>query len=292
MDTQRFRKEDYLTVTEFARLVGISASRLREYDRKGLFSPIMRGDGRENKYRYYAPIQITTVKLIRVLTEIGVSLDTIKTLVDDRSPEKMIKLLTSSKRELEKGVSHLREMHLVIDIFLRLLGEGISVDENEIYVCEMPETPIVMGDPTCFRHDEGYMSEFLSFRAASHKPRLNLSYPIGGFFSSMQIFSCRPSEPTRFFSLDPDGLDAKEKGLYLIGYTRGSYGVVNDLPQRLESYAKENDIIFDGPVYNTYLFDEVSVANSNQYLLQVAASIKDVQRSLSPYIHRRLKVRP
>ncbi|MDR1539105.1 MAG: MerR family DNA-binding transcriptional regulator [Clostridiales bacterium] len=46
-----------MSITEFAKLVGISPSRLRNYDRKGLFSPAARVEGRENRYRWNLPVR-------------------------------------------------------------------------------------------------------------------------------------------------------------------------------------------------------------------------------------------
>ena len=74
------------------------------------------------------------------------------------------------------------------------------------------------------------------------------------------------------------GADKKAAGLYLVGYTRGYYGETNDLPARMRDFAKKNGLIFNGPVYNIYLFDEMSVADPKQYLLQVSASVKETRR--------------
>jgi len=79
MDNNIFGK-DFLSIKEFSKFVGITVDSLRHYDRKGVFKPAEYGTGIKNKYRYYAPTQITTVKMIRVLTEIGVPLQTIKEL--------------------------------------------------------------------------------------------------------------------------------------------------------------------------------------------------------------------
>jgi ABC-type antimicrobial peptide transport system ATPase subunit len=66
------KPDDYLSIGEFARIVGIAPHSLRKYDKKGLFSPAVRRRKLENDYRYYAPMQITTIKMIRVLSKIGV----------------------------------------------------------------------------------------------------------------------------------------------------------------------------------------------------------------------------
>jgi hypothetical protein len=97
----------------------------------------------------------------------------------------------------------------------------------------------------------------------------------------MEAFLHEPSRPARFFSFDPKGHDQKAEGLYLIGYTRGYYGQTNDLPERMNTYAKKNGLIFSGAVYNIYLFDEISISDPEQYLLQVSAPVTETKRLLS-----------
>ena len=41
----------------------------------------------------------------------------------------------------------------------------------------------------------------------------------------------------------------KVAGLYLTGYTRGYYGHVNDLPERMSAFAEKHDLVFTRPVY-------------------------------------------
>jgi DNA-binding transcriptional MerR regulator len=285
-------KAGLLIVTEFAKLVGIPASKLRYYDRKGIFQPVARGDGREKQYRYYSHTQITTIKMIRVLTEMGISLNTIKELTRDRTPEKLMKLLSKNKRVVAYEIGYLQNVFSIMDTFHELLTEGINADESDIYICEMPEAPIILGDATNFACNEGFMEEFLEFCDAAHKPKLNLSYPIGGYFNDMKAFIAQPSSPTRFFSLDPNGYERKEKGLYLVGFTRGYYGRTNNLPQRMAAHASANSLVFDGPVYNIYLFDELSTMESENYLLQAAASVKETHHTFSQHPHRHFQNAP
>jgi DNA-binding transcriptional MerR regulator len=270
--------KDYLSIKEFADLVGMTAAAIRHYGKKEIFQPAKHGIDLENKYRYYAPTQITTIKMIRVLTEIGVPLDTIKALADDRSPEKLIKLLSRQKGIVADELSYLQDVYSIICTFLDLMIEGISAIESEIYVTEYSERKILLGNKNDFCMTVGFYREFMRFCNTPHDPPLNLSYPVGGFFESMDVFLNNPSQPTRFFSLDPRGKQTREAGLYLIGYTRGYYGQTNDLPKRMSAFARKNGLVFNGPVYNLYLFDEMSIADTEQYLLQASASVKETRR--------------
>jgi DNA-binding transcriptional MerR regulator len=283
------KPDDYLSIGEFARIVGITPHSLRAYDNTGIFSPAMRGNGFENDYRYYAPMQITTVKMIRVLTKLGVPHKTIREIEAERTPEKLIRLLRKQKEELAGEIRFLKEAHLVIAMFLDFMTEGLLADESEIFVREVPETRIILGETNEYEDGREFYGAFAHFCATRHTPELNLSYPIGGYFDSMEGFLNAPSRPARFFSHDPIGEEAIATGLYLTGYTRGYYGQTNGLPQRMAKYAKRNGLAFIGPVYNTYLLDELSIAKPDQYLLQVSASISEARRDSASHIRRQAR---
>ena len=285
MNNNKFSK-DFLTIKDFAGFVGMTTSALRYYDKKGIFQPAKRGIEFENKYRFYSPTQITTVKMIRVLTEIGVPLKEIKELTNNRTPEKLIKLLSRNKDKITDEIRFLQEVLSVIVTFIDLLNEGMSVTETEITVSEMPEKRLILGDENDFTGSTEFYGEFIRFCTAPYEPRLNMSYSVGGYWASMAAFIDEPSRPMRFFSIDPKGNERRTEGLYLNGYTRGYYGQTNELPKRMTAFAKKNGLIFTGAVYNTYLFDEISIANPEQYLLQVSASVSETRRISSRRPHQ------
>jgi len=278
--------KDYLGIKEFSEFSGISVSTLRKYDSMGILCPSLRGTGNQNKYRYYAPTQVTMAKMIRVLAEMDVPLDTIKELLKDRTPEKILKLLRKNKDTAANGIRFYREVHSVIDTFIGLLHDGISATETEITLTEMPASQILLGSENNYAGTVGFMREYIRFCNDPHEPKLNTSFPVGGYWHSMESFLCEPSLPDRFFSLDPKGREQKPAGLYIVGYTRGYYGETNDLPERIVKYAESNGLDFSGPVFNQYLLDEISVADPGQYLLQVSVSVTETGRSPSYRPHR------
>jgi len=193
--------------------------------------------------------------------------------------------------KVESGADELRflkEVHSVVGTFLELLIEGMSCMEAEIHVYEQPEKRIILGGINDFGGTTNFYREFMRFCSATHEPKLNLSYPVGGYFECMGIFLDEPSQPSRFFSIDPYGKERKAAGLYLVGYTRGYYGQTNDLPKRMLEFAKKNGLVFNGPVYQIYLFDEMSIADTNQYLLQVSAEVRETRRVPSRRPSRRV----
>jgi DNA-binding transcriptional MerR regulator len=279
--------KSYLTIKEFSKLVGITPASLRHYDKTDIFEPAKRGQEFHNNYRYYSPMQLKSINVIRVLTEIGVSIEEIKELAHNRSPDKLLKLFHKNRDRLSDELRYLQEAHSIIETYTELLHEAIDVNELEISVSEVAERYIILGGKNDYSGSDNFVKEFARFCSDIHEPKLNPSYPIGGYFDSMTEFLAEPSLPTRFFSLDPKGNEEKKAGLYLIGYTRGHYWQANDLPKRMAEYAEKNGLSFSGPVYGIYLTDEVSETNSEDYLLQVSASVVETLNtpSHSPHHH-------
>jgi len=273
---------DFLTVKEFSKFAGMPVSTLHYYDEKGVFCPAKHGVKFKNKYRLYLPMQITTIKMIRVLKNVGVSLKEIVKLNADRSPEKLIKLFTSYKARVTDNIRFFQEVLSVIETFLEQLGEGMGVTESDISVSKMKKKRIILGGLNDFSGSTEFYGEFMRFCDGEHEPRLNLSFPVGGYWSDMSEFLNEPSRPMRFFSLDPKGHEKRDAGLYLNGYARGYYGDTGDLAERMAAYAQEHGLTFSGPVYNIYLFDEVSISNPKDYLLQVSAAVTETRCDSSP----------
>lgn len=271
-------EKDYLSIKEFAEFVGMSVSTLRYYDNKGVFDPAKRGVKFENNYRLYSPRQITTAKMIHILTEIGVSLKTIKELKNTRTPEKIIKLLSKHKEQISNEIHFLQEVYAIMSTFHDLLDESMSVTETEMSVREMTDRRIILGDINDFTGDIDFVQEYRRFWNEHHKPKLNMSFPIGGYFENMTALLKEPLHPTRYFSIDPKGHEHKPAGLYLVGYTRGCYGTTNDLPEQMAVYAKKNGLVFTGPAYRIYLTDEMSVIEPDQYLIQISVPVNETRR--------------
>jgi len=264
---------EYFTINQFAKFTGITAESLRHYDNEGIFKPAAYGEGAKEKHRLYSPLQITTVKFVRVMTQIGVPLKEIKELAVDRTLEKMIKVLSKYRGNIEGGIRSLSEAHSVVDTLMELMYEAVGAAETELIISEMPEKRIVLGEVTELMDETDFMKDFQQFCHPELNPLVNTSFPIGGYFEDMEAFVKAPSKPTRFFTIDPKGKDVKTAGLHLVGYTRGYYGKTNGLQERMAAFAKENRLFFNGGVYNIYLSDEVSEVDPERYLLQASVPV-------------------
>ncbi|MDR2157412.1 MAG: MerR family transcriptional regulator [Clostridiales Family XIII bacterium] len=259
-----------LSISKFSQLTGICRSTLIYYDEIGLFAPASRGT---NNYRYYSHQQIITVNLINVMRDLDVPVKVIRELVRKRTPQSISVLLAEQERELKKKIHWLRDTQNIILTLHTLLESGMAADESRISVCETDKLRIILGPENDFGDGSSFYNGFLIFCAQAKAQGVNLNYPIGGYFDDINVFLGEPSRPTRFFFINPEGSEQKPAGRYLTGYTRGYYGQTNDLPERMKAYARRHKLVMEGPVYNIYLFDEISISDPNRYLLQVTVRV-------------------
>ena len=263
--------KDFLSISEFSEWTGIPRSALIYYDKVGLFRPAYRG---ENNYRYYTYLQTITVNLINTLKSIGVPLETIGSLMRNRTPEDLLDLLSNKERDIAQEIEHLQEAKKVISVFNNHIRKGLTADAGCISITYLDSEAFTLGPVNDYTGDDTFYNAFQRYCSDLEEKGGNLHYPMGGWWSCMSDFLENPVRPSRFFSVDPDGKKNKEAGKYLIGYNRGFYGEIGNLPQQMVEYACKHNLEFTGPMFNIFLLDEISVPNHDNYLMQASIKLK------------------
>jgi DNA-binding transcriptional MerR regulator len=253
---------------KFAELTKFNQSTLKYYDEIGLLFPAARD---ANGWRYYAPEQLVAASFIRVMINWGIPLKEIISRYRNNNPVDAVDALQRSQRELDEEIEHLRERFAMLHTYTKLIASGITSNEAAITIDDMPRLGLIMGAENEFTTKSENYKPFHKF--LTETPHLNPAFPIGSYYTNFSEYRKHPSEPSNFFAVDPKGLSERPAGSYLVGYSRGFYGQMNGLPERLSEYAEENHLNITGPVYIIYLHDEVSTADSSQYLLQASVRI-------------------
>jgi len=259
-----------LSIKDFADFTGLPESTLRYYDKIGLLSPERRG---ENRYRYYTPVQAFSVEYLKVLIKVGVPLSAIKNIYKKRMPEDVLALLTKQEQKLDAQLHELQKAFSILHTYRNTIQAGILADEDDISVHALDEKLITLGEVTDFSNTDSFYGPFMDFYMQARESNIDLHYPIGGYYASIDDFLKAPGQPTRFFSLDPRGNSKRSAGQYLVAHNKGYYGEFGDLPQKLVAYAKTNRLTFRGPLFVVYLLDEISVADHKNYLAQIVVSV-------------------
>jgi len=266
-----------LTIKEFSDLTGVNQSTLRYYDEIGLLPPESRGA--ENNYRYYTPLQMQTVNFINVLVNLGVPLSKINEMVSERTPENVVELLGRQEILLDRRLYEIRTSYSIIHTFRKNIENGLHGRAGEIRVESLDELNYILGPVNDFEGGRNFYDTFKSFCKAANEYRINLDYPVGGYFYDMESFMANPDKPDKYFSLDSVGNCTRHAGDYLVGYRRGYHGSNGffgenaDMPMRLQGYANENRLRLRGPVYAVYLLNEISNKAPEEYLSRISISV-------------------
>jgi len=261
-----------LSISEFSKLTDIPRSKLIYYDEIGLFPAVERGD---NNYRYYSLNQIIIAGFINDMASFGVSLKELLALQDERTPEIMLGVLEKTSKEHQVKIAQLRETLSIMGVMIKMLKLGIKAKDADMEILDYEPHNIILGNENLHQEAGTFYPAWLTFMNSAKKAGINIKYPVGGYFDSFERFVTNPNMPSRFFFANPHGKQHRGGGKWLAGYVRGFYGQSADLAQRMLAYVEENKLEITGPVYNSFLLDEISCVDHDDYLLR--ASVKIVE---------------
>jgi len=265
-----------LSIKEFSEFTGVPQSTLRYYDEIGLLPAAFRG---ENNYRYYTPFQVIKLNYINVLTDIGVTLSSIKDIDEHRTPEIVIDLLRRQEEKLDNRLNELRSAYTIIHTYLRNIQTGAEVEDGLIRIEELEEFHYVLGGKNEFKtSNDTFYEEFIRFCQSADKLRINLRYPVGGYHEDHSSFFKIPNQPTRYFSADPLGNCVRPAGKYLVAYNRGYYGNFGDIPKKMTDYAAEHELVLKGPLYVVFILDEISMPDPGEFMSRIVVGTSPKKR--------------
>jgi len=260
-----------LSIQEFSKLSGIESSTLRYWDELGLFCPIERNP--ETNYRYYSTTQLITLNFVTVLSELEIPLKTIGKLRKERNPEELLELLEKQEIKMDMEMQNLRQRYSIIHARRELINMGSKIKGNPLSIVHMEEKPMILWPRNEYIEGDTFVDPLANLVSHTSDHHINLSFPVGGYHDNIESFAKAPDRPDHFLSMDPIGTYMRKAGDYLVGYTRGYYGEVDDLPEKMMEYAEENSLNLTGPVYTIYLWEEICTSDHSMYLGQYSVSV-------------------
>jgi DNA-binding transcriptional MerR regulator len=134
-------------IGEFSQIARVSGRLLRYYDSIGLLRPD-RIDP-VTGYRYYSAGQLARLNRILALKDLGLSLEQVARLLDDKiSPDEIRGMLTLKKAELERTLSEEAARLRHIDSRLRQIEEQGSLANYDVLVKSAPAQPYLAARAT------------------------------------------------------------------------------------------------------------------------------------------------
>ena len=128
-------------IGEFSKLSNISVRSLRHYESLGLLSP-METD-RFTGYRYYSADQLDTANKIRMLREVGFSLDSIKRFLSAGSLDGARQYYELRQMEVEEELQSLRAKRDMLKFLLDDITENENMDCYNVVEKDVPEKTVL-----------------------------------------------------------------------------------------------------------------------------------------------------
>jgi DNA-binding transcriptional MerR regulator len=269
---------NFLSISDFAKLSRLTRAALLHYDRIGLLSPLSRGD---NQYRYYSIGQISTVNVIRTLQKLGMSLNEIKYLKEQRTPENTREMLIIQTKNIDAQIDSWINARNILVMLKNIIDEALSVKEESIVIQTMPVKAIIQGELNDYSNgktDYHALAEF--YDDISNKyPDADLNYPVWAIFSEERMRNRDWKWPDRYYFNNPKGFDKKPSALYAIGYMRTGYGNHDALYDKMVKYIDENGYEICGNTYEEYLLNEFCISDESNYLVQVMITVRKIRKN-------------
>jgi effector-binding domain-containing protein len=149
----------------------------------------------------------------------------------------------------------------------------MRVDESSISVMPLEERAMILWPRNEYKEGDSFLEPLSAHIADTAERHINLSFPVAGRHDNMESFMRASGRPDNFISIDPIGTYMRKAGNYLVGFARGNYGDIGDLPERMAAYALENSIALTGPVYTMYLHEEICTVDPAQYLAKCSVAV-------------------
>ncbi len=122
--------ENYISISQMAKLHGITRQTLIHYDSIGLFTPITVN---ENGYRFYSKYQIPYLREICFLKNMGIELHDILNHFQNRSPAKEIQLLQKQKKIIMEQIAELNKKNVYLNQRIDIYSEAENCAKMHMY---------------------------------------------------------------------------------------------------------------------------------------------------------------
>ena len=269
--------DDYLSITELAKLRKVSSETLRYYDRINLLKPEYIDP--ETRYRYYSVRQSEKLGVIRELRELGMSVEEVKDYFKDCNLRKSIRIFSEYYSKLQADIERKLFLCHTIARKLSFLGELTSLKEIE-HPCMryFPERHIItFGEPAGGPKEHVYALTKLEWYLNEIAPIL--ATDCVGVYAGEELLEKNENYIHAIPMLFVDKDAVKVKSEYMRSVPAGDYLCVAYHGGRLEKYdpcfekAKEylvdNHLKIKGYIYQIYKIDVTLTGDRSETLLEV-----------------------
>ncbi len=267
-------KKEYLTISQFSALSGISRKNLIYYDKINLFSPKMVS---EKGYRMYEEKQLDTISVIWILRELGKSIKEIKIYLQERTPEKMLSLFQEEQEQIDKKIRTLKQYKDMLEKRIELTKQADLITIGKITFIQQEKKSILISE----KINQNYNEALVNFYSIIEQQDIAQGYPIGAIVGRNELINGQFTNLNYFYinkvtTNNKNFLSIKPKGIYAVMYDHCDYNKTEKLYRKMLDELANRGYEIDGDAYEEYIIDEVAEKNPDQYLVKVMIKVKKI----------------
>ncbi len=271
--------KNYFTISNFAKLMGISRQTLIYYDRIGLFKPVKTLD---SGYRLYSRNQINVISLISMLSEMGVPLKEIKPIVDNISPDTALEILKKQLKDAKEKLFRLQMLENMLSMRIGQIAGGDEILKNgapPFAVTKIEDDiPLYIGEEINCPWNEIPDDFIIDFYAKCEELNFPLIFTSGHMRKKENLIMGKSEIISNlcFCLKDSAGANAViPKGTYVCGYALGDYDYdnTNTVYQEMLAFIKEKGMKIAGNAYGEYLLDELAESDPDKFVLKIMIQV-------------------
>ncbi len=275
---KNIKKNALFSTGEFAKLCGVKKHTLFHYDEIGLLKPSFVDD---RGFRYYSPRLLRRFNMIQILQTPGLSLEEIKSYLDDYDPAQMMDLFQSQAEQLQEQIRIRQQQIAQIENTISAVKTALKTPEYQLFL-ERQEAVTLAAIPM-----EADASEAARTKAIGALYKLcrsdqnRLDFIRGGIVLHDHLkagcyekdFLCTKTDPTQ---LPEDAtLFQKPAGLYAIMHCMGGYINVTKAYSIMAEALSQRHIAITGNAYEFELLGFLASENPQDYVMRIEIQIED-----------------
>lgn len=246
-------------IGEIAKAVGITRKTILNYEAKGLIFPDKKEGTTGN--RYYTIDTFTKVRTVRILQNLGLTLEEIRKYYDGVSDLKpMIARLEKMRDELDLTIEKLKERSNGQDNVIK----EITIEEQTVY-CRTYNSVSIADKTNLLRNTalEAMRKYGTDTTKLMYFTEININAP-------EDVYYCVAVPPES----EGEGIKKFPKLKAISFFHHGAYEKISEARKTLVSYAEENNIKLTGIFRNLYLEGPPQHKDKSNFITQIIAIIE------------------
>ncbi|ALS77229.1 MerR family transcriptional regulator [Planococcus kocurii] len=268
--------EKYLTTGDFSKLCKVNKQTIIYYDQIGLLTPAYRN---QKGYRFYSFRQLEVFNVIYLLKELGMSLEEIKSYMEQKSPELFHSLMIEQKEKVRTKKRMLDHLEMMMDVKINLLEEAEEIDFHQVSFLYLSESFLYLSPNITDINDDDFAKVVTQFINTLNEQNLDTGFQIGGMTLHEQVVK---GEYTNYSYLYMKQLEQRKSqpffkiaaGMYAVGYHLGKEDTIHVTYERLFSEIRRNHYEIGDYIMEEYIYDGLVKSGEDHYITKILVQLK------------------